>query len=121
MSHPFINQMNRTFIDLLYYLIKIFKELKLEENLIDIYNILNNNFLKIGDNLFRTHPEKQYYKWLLEPLAIMRFLMINSKIQEDSVILSKSRLVYSPHLRQKTQYLLTSSIFFTSIGLHLSF
>lgn len=89
MSHLFINQMNRTFIDLLYYLIKIFKELKLEENLIDIYNILNNNLLKIGDNLFRTHPEKEYYKWLLEPLAIMRFLMINSKIQEYSVIISK--------------------------------
>ncbi len=89
MSHPFINQMNRTFIDLLYYLIEIFKELKFEENLINIYNILNNNLLKIGDNLFRTHPEKEYYKWLLEPLAIIRFLMINSKIQEHSVILSK--------------------------------
>ncbi|KKK89894.1 hypothetical protein LCGC14_2728530, partial [marine sediment metagenome] len=89
MNHPFINQMNRAFIDLLYYLIKIFKELELEETLIDIYNILNTNLLKIGDNLFRTHPEKEYYKWLLEPLAIIRFLMINSKLQEHSVILSK--------------------------------
>lgn len=89
MSHPFINQMNRTFIDLLFYLIEIFKELKLDENLINVYNILNNNLLKIGDNLFRTHPEKEYYKWLLEPLAIIRFLMINSKIQEQTVILSK--------------------------------
>ncbi len=50
---------------------------------------LNNNLLKIGDKLFRTHPENHYYKWLLEPLAILRFLMINSKIQEDSVIISK--------------------------------
>ena len=89
MSHPFIDQMNRTFIDLLYYLIRISKELKIKEFLIEIYRILNKGFLKIGDDLFKNYPDKEFYKWILEPLAIMRFLMINYRIQKDSVIISK--------------------------------
>ena len=90
MSHPFIDQMNRTFIDLLYYLIRIFKEeLKTKENLIDIYNILNKGLLKIGDDLFKNYPDKEFYKWILEPLAIMRFLMIYYRIQKNSAIISK--------------------------------
>ena len=57
--------------------------------LIFLKNILNNKLLKIGDKLYRTYPDKEYYKWLIEPLAIIRFLMINSKIQEQAVFFSK--------------------------------
>jgi len=91
-SHPFINQMNRTFIDLIYYLIEIFKELKLKDNLNKIYNLLNNNLLKIGDNLFSTYPDNEFYKWILEPLAIIRYLMVSSNLQEPSKILSKKSI-----------------------------
>ena len=92
-SHPFIEEMNRTFIDLLYYLIIISKQFPVKQqeknnNLIDIYTILNKHLLKIGDDIFKKFPNKDYYKCILEPLAIIRFLMINYRIKEETTIIT---------------------------------
>jgi len=92
LSHPIIDQMNRTFIDLLYHLFRLPKQQEKNNILIDIYTILNKNLLKLGDDIFKKYPNKNYYKCILEPLSIIRFLMINYKIEKETVIITQGEI-----------------------------
>lgn len=88
-NHSIIDQLNRTFIDLIYHLLRFSKQGEIRTDLIDIFNILNKNLIKIGEDLFKKCPNKEYIKCILEPLAIIRFLMINNKTIEANNIITK--------------------------------
>ena len=88
-NHPIIDQLNRTFIDLIYHLLRFSKQGEKRADLIDIFNILNKNLIEIGEDLFKKFPNKDYFKCILEPLAIIRFLMINNKIIEENNIITE--------------------------------
>ena len=87
-SQPYIEQFNRLFIDLVYYLFTLQPTEKFDAEFFVETNILKivNNLISIGENLIQSKDSTEYYKYPLAALIVISVLIIeikpNSKVFE---------------------------------------
>jgi hypothetical protein len=85
-----ISQMNRMFIDFLYYLLNIQRKVSIKKFFEWGYQNISSYLVEKGEKLLKKYPDKEYYKWILQGLIVMKFYMLSSQFQNSELILTSA-------------------------------